>query len=101
MRTRMYMEQYNGRYGASIPEIVKNLGVETTLVNPDLSLQNLTRAVKTHSIQTISDGDKQYVIVEDCGEYAIAEIKVMGSAEDIAKFIKENDLGEELISEVI
>lgn len=58
MRTRMYMEQYNGRYGASIPEIVKNLGVETTLVNPDLSLRNLTRAVKTHSIQTISDGDK-------------------------------------------
>lgn len=97
----MNMEKYNYRFGATMTEIIKNLGVETALPNPDLSLANLTRAVKTHSIQTISDGDKQYVIVEDCGEYAIAEIKVMGSAEDVAKFVKENDLGEELISEVI
>lgn len=95
------MEKYNYRFGASIPEIVKNLRVETTLQNPDLSLANLTRAVKTHVIQTIEKDGKQFVIVTQCGEYAIAEIKTIGSAEDIAGFIKENDLGEELIAEVI
>lgn len=95
------MEQYNGKYGDSIPEIIENLEVDTDLTAPNLSLENLTRAVKTHSIQTIEKDGKQYVIVECYGEYAIAEVKAIGSAEDVAKFVKENDLGEELISEVI
>ena len=97
----MNMEKYNYRFGATMTEIIKNLGVETALPNPDLSLANLTRAVKTHTLQTIEKDGKQYVIVSDCGEYAIAEVKAIGSAEDVAKFVKENDLGEELISEVI
>lgn len=95
------MEQYNGKYGDSIPEIIENLEVDTDLTAPNLSLENLTRAVKTHSIQTIEKDGKQYVIVECYGEYAIAEVKAIGSAEDVAKFVKENDLGEELISDVI
>lgn len=95
------MKRYNYRFGATRTEIVKNLGVETTLPNPNLSLENLTRAVKTHTINTIGKDGKQFVIVSQCGEYAIAEIKATGSAEDIAKFVKENNLGEELIAEVI
>ena len=97
----MNMEKYNYRFGATMTEIIKNLGVETALPNPDLSLANLTSAVKTHVLQTLEKDGKQYVIVSDCGEYAIAEVKAIGSAEDVAKFVKENDLGEELISEVI
>ena len=97
----MNMEKYNYRFGATMTEIIKNLGVETALPNPDLSLANLTRAVKTHVLQTLEKDGKQYVIVECYGEYAIAEVKAIGSAEDVAKFVKENDLGEELISEVI
>lgn len=95
------MEKYNFKYGDSIPEIIKNLGVETALANPDLSLENLTRAVKTHTLQTLEKGGKQYIIVEDCGEYVVAKIEVIGSAEDVADYIEKNDLGDQLLSQVI
>ena len=90
------LELYNDKYGSDIDEILNTLKI-----NHDLTKENLVNVIKSHTIQTITKDNKTYLIAGVGDTYAIAEIKMEGSAKEVAQYALDNDLGSELIDEII